>query len=203
MGRPRKDEPGVSRERILDVAAALFRDQGYERTSLAAIGDKLGVSAAALYYHFSSKQEILAAYLEEGLEGAIHYAERAMDASAPSDRLRQVVRASVLFELGQIERSGLSTYGAYGFDQLARSLSDDEQRRLQKIQRGYLGLLRTVIEEGIEAGELSSDNVTAAAFAITGMAAHCTQWFRTGSELTVTELADQYAEYAVRMLSKA
>jgi AcrR family transcriptional regulator len=50
-----------TRDRILDIALDLFTEQGYDGTSLREIADKLGVTKAALYYHFSSKEEILLA----------------------------------------------------------------------------------------------------------------------------------------------
>jgi AcrR family transcriptional regulator len=58
---PDADAPeGVStRERILDIALELFTEQGYERTSLRQIAERLGFSKAAIYYHFASKEDIL------------------------------------------------------------------------------------------------------------------------------------------------
>lgn len=53
--RPR----GEMRERILDVALELFNEQGYDKTSLREIADRLGVTKAALYYHFERKEDIL------------------------------------------------------------------------------------------------------------------------------------------------
>ena len=53
--RPR----GATRELILDVALELFNEKGYEKTSLREIADRLGVTKAALYYHFERKEEIL------------------------------------------------------------------------------------------------------------------------------------------------
>ena len=47
------------RERILDVALELFNEHGYEATSLREIAERLGVTKAALYYHFQSKADIL------------------------------------------------------------------------------------------------------------------------------------------------
>src|SRR5262245_49858101 len=48
-----------TRERILDVALELFNEQGYDKTSLREIADRLGVTKAALYYHFERKEDIL------------------------------------------------------------------------------------------------------------------------------------------------
>jgi len=50
---------GLTKERILDVALELFNEQGYESTSLREIADRLGVTKAALYYHFARKEDIL------------------------------------------------------------------------------------------------------------------------------------------------
>ncbi len=50
-----------TRDRILTTAARLFTEQGYDATSLREISDELGVTKAALYYHFPSKEDILSA----------------------------------------------------------------------------------------------------------------------------------------------
>lgn len=52
---------GDTRERILDVALDLFNDQGYDKTSLREVAEELGVTKAALYYHFARKEDILLA----------------------------------------------------------------------------------------------------------------------------------------------
>jgi AcrR family transcriptional regulator len=54
-------EANSTRERILDVALDLFVTQGYDGTSLREIAEQLGVTKAALYYHFKSKEDILLA----------------------------------------------------------------------------------------------------------------------------------------------
>ena len=56
----RSDRPGDTRARIQAVALDLFTEQGYEATSLREIAERLGVTKAALYYHFKTKDEIVA-----------------------------------------------------------------------------------------------------------------------------------------------
>ncbi|GAB3406011.1 TetR/AcrR family transcriptional regulator [Flindersiella endophytica] len=61
-GRPRGRARGASghtREQICAIATELFNEQGYDKTSLREIADRLGVTKAALYYHFKSKEEIV------------------------------------------------------------------------------------------------------------------------------------------------
>ncbi len=55
------DAKSDTRQRILDVALDLFTEQGYDGTSLREIAEQLGVTKAALYYHFESKEDILMA----------------------------------------------------------------------------------------------------------------------------------------------
>jgi AcrR family transcriptional regulator len=60
-GNGTREEPlqGSTRERILDIALELFADQGYDKTSLRDIAERLGTTKAALYYHFERKEDIL------------------------------------------------------------------------------------------------------------------------------------------------
>lgn len=57
-----------TREQIRAVALELFARQGYEQTSLREIAERLGVTKAALYYHYRTKQEILSSLLDGQLE---------------------------------------------------------------------------------------------------------------------------------------
>src|SRR5690606_10727595 len=58
VGDSPRAEPGT-RERIQQVALELFTENGYEATSLREIAERLGVTKAALYYHFKTKDEII------------------------------------------------------------------------------------------------------------------------------------------------
>src|ERR1700745_4264846 len=58
---PRTD----TRSRVQKVALELFAEQGYERTSLREIAERLGVTKAALYYHFKSKEDIVHSWADD------------------------------------------------------------------------------------------------------------------------------------------
>src|SRR5580700_10584334 len=55
----RRGSAPETRERILEIALELFTTQGYDRTSLRDIAERLGTTKAALYYHFARKEDIL------------------------------------------------------------------------------------------------------------------------------------------------
>jgi len=58
-------QPTSTRDRIKHVALELFTEHGYDKTSLREIAERLGVTKAALYYHFKSKEEIVHAFVED------------------------------------------------------------------------------------------------------------------------------------------
>ena len=62
-----RETTGGTRERIQAVALELFTEQGYEKTSLREIAERLGVTKAALYYHFKSKDEIVTSLVDDRL----------------------------------------------------------------------------------------------------------------------------------------
>ncbi|MGC5021548.1 TetR/AcrR family transcriptional regulator [Micromonospora sp. DT47] len=62
-----RESTGGTRERIQAVALELFTEQGYEKTSLREIAERLNVTKAALYYHFKSKDEIVNSFVEDRL----------------------------------------------------------------------------------------------------------------------------------------
>jgi AcrR family transcriptional regulator len=75
MGGQRSD----TREKIRSVALELFAEQGYDKTSLREIAERLGVTKAALYYHFKSKEDIVAslfADVQREVEAIIEWGER-------------------------------------------------------------------------------------------------------------------------------
>lgn len=59
-----------TRQRALDVALELFAEQGYEKTSLREIAERLDVTKAALYYHFASKEALLEGIVDSLVEPA-------------------------------------------------------------------------------------------------------------------------------------
>jgi AcrR family transcriptional regulator len=94
---PSPDEtlPVGTRERILDAALNLFIEKGFDKTSLREIAEQLGVTKAALYYHFASKEDILMALHlrlhEFGFEALTELGEQEPTPARWADLLDQIV----------------------------------------------------------------------------------------------------------------
>jgi AcrR family transcriptional regulator len=57
-------DSSLTRTRIIDAAAKLFYGQGVRAVSVDAVAEKAGLTKRTLYYHFKSKDELIAAYLD-------------------------------------------------------------------------------------------------------------------------------------------
>jgi AcrR family transcriptional regulator len=57
-----------TRQQILETAQRLFTELGYDATSLQMIADEMGLTKAAVYYHFRAKSDILHATLMPGIQ---------------------------------------------------------------------------------------------------------------------------------------
>jgi AcrR family transcriptional regulator len=60
-----QDRSHDTRSRLRELALKLFAEQGYEKTSLREIAEQLGVTKAALYYYFKSKEDIVRSLVED------------------------------------------------------------------------------------------------------------------------------------------
>jgi AcrR family transcriptional regulator len=84
----RKLKGAASRERILEAATELFSTRGYAATGLQEICRRAGIEKAALYWHFGSKEGLLAAVVDRmDAEFVENVAKRVSKTASPDDRL--------------------------------------------------------------------------------------------------------------------
>lgn len=84
-----------SNQRFVDAALDLFTEHGYNGTSLQMIGDRLGVSKAAVTYHFRSKDELLAAAVGPAFADLAETLDRAEAVKRESARRREALEAYI------------------------------------------------------------------------------------------------------------
>ena len=83
-------EHSDTRTRIQTVALELFIEQGYEATSLREIAERLGVTKAALYYHFKTKEDIVASLVQDRIDDLQQLLDWA-EAQQPGPELREEI----------------------------------------------------------------------------------------------------------------
>ena len=84
--RRKRADGELSRERILDAAAEIAAERGYEGTSIALVSAKCGLPASSIYWHFKNKDDLIAAVIERSFADWLN-AWRVPDEGAPRDRL--------------------------------------------------------------------------------------------------------------------
>jgi AcrR family transcriptional regulator len=97
-----------TRQRILDVAVDLFIERGYAGTSVRDISERLGMTKGSLYYHFASKDDLLAALVEPMLAELDDFIVDASRTGQPASRELIERLVSILDEHGVILRSLMS-----------------------------------------------------------------------------------------------
>ncbi len=185
------------RRQIEDVASELFHDQGYAATGVRDIARALDIQGASLYAHVTSKEAVLWAIVERAASMFESAADRALDATrggSPSVRMRALIVAHVCVVTGGPEAATV-------FDREWRHLEDVRRDEVRKRRDAYERRFRGLIEDGIAAGEfVAVDPSVASAFLLTALNAVGT-WYQPDGLRSPGELADAYADLALRSLS--
>jgi AcrR family transcriptional regulator len=134
---------GDTRARIQQVALELFAEQGYDKTSLREIAERLDVTKAALYYHFKSKEDIVRS-LAEDYFGQID----ALIEWARSQPRMAETRAQILRRYVQIVADGSDVFRMLHHNQAAlASLDSSVKRRGELFRERMTGLVDVLIED--------------------------------------------------------
>ena len=191
-GRPQKGEGGGLRAELISKSAQLFRTKGYENTTVRDIAAATGIQAGSWFYHFKTKQDILAAIMEQGMQRSLEQVEAiAAQPLAPSAMLRQLVEAH------------LHTLLAPDHHYIAvllyewRSLDEPARQRVIALKDRY----EAVWDRAIAALHHSGDWAMPSQFdrlLIFGALNWTVQWYKPGNGADVKELANQAMRFILR-----
>ena len=124
--------PENRRERLLEAAAELFATKGYAGTSVRGIASAVGMLSGSVYYHFSSKEQILLTVYDQGVErflAAIKSASaEASEGGWPRLEAACVGHLTVLLEGGPFTRMGKAEFIQSVPDKVARKLIEQRDR---------------------------------------------------------------------------
>ena len=184
------------RRAIEDVASALFRERGYAATSVRDIARALDIQGASLYAHVTSKEDVLWAIVDRAATAFEAAAADVGDGDGPpADAVGALVRAHIGVIAANPELASV-------FVHEWRHLSGERRQRILDRRDAYETRFRTLIRRGIDEGAFTAtDPALAASFllaALNGLAA----WYRPGGRLAPKQIADHYADLAVRALTE-
>jgi Transcriptional regulator len=191
------NRPTVTSEAVLDAALTLFATRGYHGTALSQIAEVLGIRTPSLYNHMRSKQELLETIVSRTLDDVLddfHTAVR--DSDDPVDRLRRATRVYAL-------RHATRRREALVVNRDTTSLPEPALTAMRTRRRDHERLVRAVIVDGVGTGSFVVDDPALASFAILEMSVSIARWFRDDGPRTAGQVADEFAEFALRIVGHA
>lgn len=183
---------GNRREELLRVCARLFREKGFDGTTIRDISAAAGMHSGSPFYHFKSKQEMLVAVMEQGLtEGLRHLEAVAALKLVPAEKFRKLVRV----HLGTLCEDGHDFIPVMLYDW--RSLTPANRRRVIALKDRYDALWQGVTEELQAAGQMQGDAQLVRLFTF-GVLNWTARWYRAGGRRSLEEIAEEAARFLLR-----
>lgn len=185
----RRGRPGYDKESLLRVAVTVFNERGYDGTSMDELSKRLGITKSAIYYHVSSKDELLRLAVDRALDGLFAAAEQtaAVDGRA-IDRLEHLIRASVMVLVDRLPFVTLLLR--------VRGNTEVERQALAR-RREFDQLVAKLVSEAEAEGDLRPDvDPTIVSRLLFGMINSLIEWYRPQGKTSGTELADAVCKIA-------
>jgi TetR/AcrR family transcriptional regulator, cholesterol catabolism regulator len=174
-------------DRALDAAVGLFSRKGYTASSTREVAALLGIQKASLYYHISSKEDLLYFICRSSLEQIRHDVETAIrDVQDPLDRQRALISSHIESLLR--DRDKHSTV----FTEM-QALSPDRLAQVLALRHAHESLVRSVLQEAQSAGVLRDDiEAKYLCLALLGMMNRVTVWYRRSGALSPNQVGQLF-----------
>jgi len=182
--RPRRNNETNRREELLHVSARLFREKGFDGTSIRDISGAAGMHSGSPFYHFKTKQDILVAVMEQGLAEGLQKLQDANTSGATAEqRFVRMIRA----QIGTILEEGNDFIPVLLYDW--RSLTDANRRRVITLHDKYDALWQPVIDDLKRDGYLPGD-AQLIRLLVLGAVNWVGRWYRDGGRLSLDDIAE-------------
>lgn len=178
-----------SRRHILDCAARLFREHGYAAASLRDIADAAGMRTASMYYHFGSKDDIIAEVLNIAVQTVFAEVRRGVEAlkdASPILRIRAAVEAHLraVFETNDYNGASIRI-----FAQIPPHIAEMTAEQREE----YVGFWRALLKEAQSAGLLRGVDLTLLRLFLFGAMNWAPQWYKPG-EYSLSDIAGELCD---------
>ena len=192
--RRREHEKEGLRRAILDAAAALFLEHGYEGLSMRQVAERIGYSATTIYRYYEDKDDLLLAIVHEGfLRFGQQLSKAAQSGADPRERLAALGHAYIEF--------GLKNPVYYQLMFMKRHDMMFESRTEEKAQMiDSFGVLQQAVEEAMRAGIIRRGDAETTATVIWAVVHGITSLAIAGSKRFHRRQVRQCVELAMRMI---
>lgn len=197
MAKIKRNRNGTRKDVIIAKAAKLFREKGFSATSMRDLAEHVGVEAASLYNHISSKAEILQEICFKTANNFMSHIEE-VDAT-PNKTAIEKIQAILRFHIKQM----LDNYEeVYVSDREWKHLTDPYLSNMQSQRRAYRQRIASVIEEGIRRGEIKEIDAPTAVLIMLHAVSGIESWHRSKKKIAGEVLEDNMVQILVDGLRK-
>ncbi|MFE7412655.1 TetR/AcrR family transcriptional regulator [Streptomyces laurentii] len=180
--------------RLLIAAVEAFAERGYHATTTRDIAGRAGMSPAALYIHYKTKEELLHRISRIGHDKALEILRAAAGSEGTaSERLAAAVRSFVRWHA---ERHTTARVVQYELD----ALGPEHRTEIVALRRESDAAVRGLIEEGVASGEFDVPDVPGTTIAVLSLCIDVSRWFTTQGRRTADEVGALYADLVLRMV---
>ncbi len=192
MARRSGSQGEVTGQRLREAALRLFARHGYAAVSMRRIAAEVGVQAGALYLYTPDKQTLLFELMRGHLEHLLAVWAAEDDAALPAaERLGRFAQFHVGYHL---DRPDL-VFIAY---MELRNLEPANFAVIEGLRRHYEDALEAILRAGQLQGAFAVPDTRLAAMALIALLTGVTTWYREGGRLGRTQVAEIYADMALK-----
>ncbi|KRC85844.1 HTH-type transcriptional repressor KstR2 [compost metagenome] len=183
------------RKELVLTAGRLFSRRGYERTTVRELARAVGLQSGSLFHHFRSKEEILVAVMNNGIQEVIDLGERALACyDVPADRLAALFRVHMW---SMLHGAGGDAMNALVYEW--RSLSGPSQAAVKVLSDRYEAMWQSVVAAAVEVRLISGD-ARVIKRCVLGAMNLTVQWYKPGGRLAPAEFIDAMLQAALPAL---
>ena len=181
----RKQEDGERYRAILETAARLICERGYEGTSMQEIAAACRMTKAGLYHHVQNKEQLLFDIMSYGMdafEGQV--LAKVRDIADPVERLRSCMRLNIDLVAGGFSKEVIIILHEHA------TLTGEARAFIDGRKKNYVRFLEDSFAEAVRMGLARPVQPTVAAFSFLGMVLWIYKWFQQDGRLSVQQIAD-------------
>lgn len=177
MSKIKSSRNGTRKDVIIAKAAKLFREKGFTATSMRDLAEHVGVEAASLYNHISSKAEILQ---EICFKVANKFMAQISEVEAGNASAIEKIEAILRFQIQQMVNHYEEVYVS---DREWKHLTDPYLSNIQNQRRAYRQRMASIIQEGIRRQEIKNIDAPTAVLIMLHAVSGIESWHRSRQKI--------------------
>ena len=182
------------KQTIQSVSIDLFHRKGYFATSISDIAKGCGIQKASIYYHFSSKEELLFQIMNKTMSDLLVHLQAGLRGVRDIEKkVRAAVSGHVQFHLNRQKENFIA-------NSELRGLTPEHYEHIVSMRDDYERIFQSLITDGKTAGIFADVDVKILSYAIFALCTSGAFWYRPQGRLAVAEIAAIYENFIIRGL---